>query len=197
MKIISRAEAKALGLTHYYTGKPCRNGHIEKRQTQNGTCKECQHTADQRLAGRHPLRSTYFGMRQRCYYEEHAGYSDYGGRGITVCDRWLDPVDGYDNFVVDMGPRPEGFSIDRIDYDGNYEPSNCRWADRVTQGRNKRNTRLNGEDVLEVYKRRDAGWTIKKIASHFDCYTSTVCYALQNREKYIEQGLGRCTKTAA
>lgn len=74
-------------------------------------------------------------MRERCNCPGFAGYHLYGGRGITVCDRWF----VFDTFADDMGPHPgPGFSLDRIDVDGNYEPSNCRWATRKEQAANKR-----------------------------------------------------------
>ena len=81
----------------------------------------------------------YKAMRNRCYNPNNPAYKNYGGRGIKVCDRWLerDGV-GFKNFLEDMGERPDGCSLDRIDNDGNYCKSNCRWVDGVTQGRNKR-----------------------------------------------------------
>lgn len=78
-------------------------------------------------------------MLQRCHNPKDKFYSDYGGRGIEVCDRWKE---SFDNFIFDMGNRPSSkHSIDRIDVNGDYEPTNCRWADAVQQGRNKRNNR--------------------------------------------------------
>lgn len=78
------------------------------------------------------------GMRQRCENENDKDFPNYGGRGIRVCDRW----GSFENFLADMGPRPAGMSIDRKKVDGNYSPSNCRWATPTTQNRNRRDNLL-------------------------------------------------------
>lgn len=78
------------------------------------------------------------GMKARCSNPRHAFYRYYGGRGITVCDRWLC---SFDNFLSDMGPRPSrDYTLDRINNDGDYEPNNCRWATKEQQNSNRRSS---------------------------------------------------------
>lgn len=91
----------------------------------------------------HYLYNAYKGMRNRCSNARHAAYKDYGGRGITVCSRWLLPKgQGFWNFLSDMGDRPEGHTLDRRDNNQGYYPENCFWATRSEQNTNKRSNRL-------------------------------------------------------
>lgn len=123
---------------------------------------------------RDPLNKIYRAMKDRCLNKNNERYSSYGGRGITICDRWLGEF-GFENFISDMGDRPSpNHSIDRINNDDGYHPENCRWATKVTQShntrvrkdntsgtkgvsfnksRNKWNARLNykGKQVLNVF----------------------------------------------
>lgn len=88
-------------------------------------------------------------MRQRCLNESNDSYHNYGGRGITICSEW----DDFEKFLYDMGERPHGLTIDRIDNNKGYYKENCRWASKKTQLRNKRNNRIiswRGKDYTAI-----------------------------------------------
>jgi hypothetical protein len=102
-----------------------------------------------------PEYSAWLHMRERCFNPNNSRYARYGGRGITICERW----NAYENFSVDMGLRPSPqHSIERINNDGNYEPSNCKWATRKEQQQNIVHARLitfNGQTLcLSEWARR-------------------------------------------
>ena len=98
-------------------------------------------------------------MISRCTKPNNPNYQSYGGRGITVCDRWL----SFENFLVDMGLRPDGLSINRIDNDPGYSPENCEWADSKTQSRNKRNTIRCDDGVAMVVKIEQSGLEYSRV----------------------------------
>ena len=119
-------------------------------------------------------------MRDRCSNPKNLRYGQYGGRGITVCERWQ----SFEDFLADMGECQAGYSIDRINPDGNYEPGNCRWASQKDQQNNRTNNHrltMNGEtrtiaewcDLLGLSKstvmdRLSKGWTAEKVLSKGD-----------------------------
>jgi len=116
-------------------------------------------------------------MKERCYNPRKAAYQRYGARGITVCPQWLG-ADGFVRFLADMGPAPDGYSLDRIDNDKGYAPENCRWTDNFTQYRNRRQTvwltyngrtqcrkdwaREYGVDEATLAQRLSRGWELEK-----------------------------------
>lgn len=105
--------------------------------------------------------SIWKGIRKRCLNVNSPHYKDYGGRGIQLCDRWRD----FAGFIADMGPCPPGFSIERVDVNGHYEPSNCIWMERRKQGQNTRRVRLTPEARALALSMRAEGATQLQIAT--------------------------------
>lgn len=120
-----------------------------------------------------PEYRSWLSMRERCNRKADTHYKNYGGRGITICKRWH----SFANFLADMGERPDGMTLDRIDNDGNYERKNCRWATQIEQSRNRRTNiflELHGRSQIlkdwsielgissqTIHQRLKRGWTVE------------------------------------
>lgn len=129
--------------------------------------------------------SCWQSMRQRCLNPNSKSYESYGGRGITVCAQWGQ----FAQFLADMGPRPSAaHSIERRDNNGNYEPSNCYWADAVTQNRNKGSVRLTFEIAEQARERFRGGERICEIARAFGQNANLIGLAVNNKTWLPQQG---------
>jgi hypothetical protein len=119
-----------------------------------------------------PEYASWSGAKNRCRNKQDKQYHRYGGRGITMCDRWLDPENGYSNFLSDMGRRPTAkHSLDRIDVNGNYCPENCRWATVVEQNRNMR---TNKKVTYQGKTQCISAW-----AEEYGIAASVLCYRIK------------------
>lgn len=113
-------------------------------------------------------------LRARCNSPNNTEYPNYGGRGIRVCDRW----DHFPNFLEDMGERPEGLTIDRIDTNGHYQPDNCRWADAETQATNQRRIVMIEHDGISR--------TVAQWSRHYGVGRQTAKYRLKIGKTFEE-----------
>lgn len=116
-----------------------------------------------------PEYNSWKAMRSRCLSPKHEAYGRYTGRGITICERWLN---SFDAFLADMGPRPEGLTLERVDNERGYEPANCVWATRKAQAVNRR------FDPVKAYEAAKRG-NAKRFAGHVS--------------QWVKQGISRST----
>lgn len=123
-----------------------REKRVLRQSLLNGATRSCGCRARERASETHrkhggsrsPEYRSWKSMIERCTSEAHPAYHRYGGRGITVCEAWRK----FENFLVDMGERPEGTTLDRIDNDRGYEPGNCRWSTAKDQALNRHDTKM-------------------------------------------------------
>lgn len=166
-------DAGATNRVHYWTCQ-CDCGmvrnvqerHLLASKTQSCGCLARELAADKKRThglSYHHMKPMYYAMIARCHNPNSAEYSNYGERGIAVCDRWRD---GFVNFLADMGERPDGMTLDRIDNDGPYSPENCRWA---TVSEQCNNTRANHLLTLG-----DKTQTITQWARDLDLHPNTI-----------------------
>lgn len=160
-----------------------RRGHIKscgcwRKQILN------KHIHGHKTGGR-PTRtySTWQGMLTRCLNVNHCHYGDYGGRGITVCDRWQGKR-GFENFLEDMGERPEGMTLDRYpNKDGNYTPENCRWANWTEQANNRRPRRGGYVSKIQIWD--DGKFVSVKQFAHNHGLTASKVYKMHSKTRMM------------
>ena len=148
-------------------------------------CRKCQKA---KTKYKHPLYFTLLRMKTRCYNPKYDFYDYYGGRGIKVCDEWLNSYEAFYNWAMSNGYK-KGLSIDRIDVNGNYEPSNCRWATPSQQSANQRKCSLNTSGYTGILWQKNIKKWQAFIIVNKKCYNlgyyKTEKEALDVRNKYI------------
>lgn len=166
-----------------FIGREVKSGHVKscgclnlERTTAMGSSNKTHgHSSSNK---RSKIYVAWASMKGRCQNPTHKFYKDYGDRGITVCDRWLNKKNGFKNFLKDMGECPKGYQIDRIDNNKGYYKSNCRWTTSKINNRNRRNNHLLVMDGIEkcisewaeltgikkvtIRRRIKAGWSVEK-----------------------------------
>lgn len=142
LTVIERSESKWLCKCDCGNTKLVNGGHLVSGDTKSCGCLR----NEQRI--KHGMRNTrlysvWHGMKERCYNTKHKHFKDYGGRGITICDKWKNDFNAFAQWALSHG-YADNLTIDRIDVNGNYEPSNCRFITNAEQQKNKRNSKSKG-----------------------------------------------------
>ena len=113
-------------------------------------------------------------MISRC-----ASHKDYAGRGIKICKRWK----SFENFLADMGARPKGTELDRLDNNKGYTPSNCAWRTHLQNARNRRTTRIKIGQLRRIVKLKKAGHSQRRIAAIYNVWPSSIAKALKAAQR--------------
>jgi hypothetical protein len=138
--------------------RPCKSCSAKKNTKKGKDHYAYKHGMASRTKGRDRIYAVWIAMRQRCNDPNDASYPSYGGRGIKVCSEWND----FAVFLKDMGERPEGMQIDRINNNGDYCRKNCIWSDRINQANNRRSTtifQIDGKNVTRKEIQEKLEWT--------------------------------------
>lgn len=193
--VIRPLETDNRGYKHYLCQCDCGNQkEVSSRGLRRGSTKSCGcyrseisrnkaiRLLDQTTHGMSKTRlyHIYYGMKARCYNPNNHKYKNYGGRGITICDEWMNSFESFRDWSLANGYRDD-LSIDRINSDGNYEPSNCRWADNITQENNRTNN--------TIYEYKNIFHTQKEWCELLGCNRSTITRAIKRGltfEQFIE-----------
>lgn len=143
----------------------------------------CLHKATKHNLSNTKIYSAWKNIKARCYNKNSSHYNCYGARGISVCEEWKNNFMAFYNWSINNGYK-EGLSIDRIDNNGNYEPNNCRWCDRITQANNTRTNHFityNGKTQTITQWSRELGLSRGVLWNRIYCYKWTIERALTEK----------------
>ena len=152
------------------TEKDVRHDHLINGKTSSCGCSVVKHGMTNSKEYR-----VWDSMVRRCHSKSHHAFKDYGARGIAVCDKWRK----FDGFIEDMGLKPEGMTLERIDNSIGYFKENCKWATMTEQSRNRRTTKLDADKVADIKKLIENGVSQNAIANQFAVSRSNIGHIAQ------------------